>query len=131
MGAATEISAKVSDMKDSAEALARAAGKKMDEVGKKLDDVRAGTADVLHSAASTIRTTGRHSAEAIGDFTAGAAQKLDAAGTFVEKHRLRQIPENVRRAVRKNPGGAVVLAAAFGFLTAMVFRAMTHTCQPE
>jgi len=131
MEAVAQIGAKVSEVKDSAEALAHAAGKRLDAAGRKLDDVRAGTADALHTAATTIRTTGKQSAGVISGLTSGTADKLDAAGNFLARQRLRKIPENLRGAVRRNPTGSVIVAAALGFLAATAFRAMTHTCHPD
>jgi hypothetical protein len=122
MGTASQLGEKVTDIKESAEALARAAG-------KRLDDVRTGTADALHTAASSVRSTGRQGAECIDDFASGTADKLDAAGTYVEKHHLNNLPDGLRRAVRRYPAGSLVVAAALGCLAASAFRAMTHTCE--
>jgi hypothetical protein len=119
-----QLGAKVSDVKESAEALARAAG-------KRLEDVRTGTADALHGAASSVRSTGRKSAESIADCASGTADKLDAAGTYVEKHRLDDLPAGLRRAVRRYPAGSLIVATAVGFLAASVFRSMTHSCDRE
>jgi hypothetical protein len=124
MGTASQLGEKVTDIKESAEALARAAG-------KTIDDVRTGTADALHTAASSIRSTGRQSAEAINEFSAGAADTLHAAGTYVKKVRLKNVPDSLRRTVRQYPAGSMVVAAALGCLAASAFRAMTHTCERE
>ena len=120
MGTAAQLGAKVSEAKETAEALARAAG-------RKLDDVRAGTADALH----TVRSTVRNSVDAIDDFTSDAADKLEAAVAHVEKHHLNGMPAGLRRAVRRYPGSSLIAATALGFLAATVFRAMTHTCEPD
>ncbi|HLK61977.1 MAG TPA: hypothetical protein VKU19_00960 [Bryobacteraceae bacterium] len=124
METVAQIGAKVSEVRESAENLARAAS-------RKIDDVRSGTADALHSAASSIRSTGRQSAAAINDFTSGAADKLHAAGCFVEKNRWKNMSENLRRTVRHNPAGSVIVATALGFLLATAFRAVTHSCESE
>jgi hypothetical protein len=123
METVAQIGAKVTEVKESAEALARSAG-------KKLDRVSSGTADVLHTAASSIRSSGRQSAEVIRDCATGTADKLDAAGNYVEKHRATNLGADLRRAVRKYPAGSLILATAFGFLAATVFRAITHSSEP-
>lgn len=124
MEMASQLGATVSDVKETAEALARAAG-------KRLDEVRTGTADALHTAASSVRSTGRQGAGAIDGFASGAADKLDAAGSYVEKQRLRNVPASLRRAVRRYPAGSLIVATAIGFLAASAFRAMTHSCERE
>jgi hypothetical protein len=124
MGTASQLGAKVSDIKETAEALARAAG-------KRLDDVRTGTADALHTAASSVRSTVRQGAEAIDDFASDTAEKLEAAVAHVEKHHLNHMPAGLRRAVRRYPASSLIAATAIGFFAATVFRAMTHTCERD
>jgi len=119
-----QIGAKVSDARQSAEALARSAG-------KKLDQVSTGTADALHTAASSIRSSGRRSAQVINECASVTADNLDAAGKYVEKHRAKDLPVSFRRAVRQYPASSLIIATACGFLAATVFRAMTHSCQTE
>jgi hypothetical protein len=120
MGTASQLGARISDVKESAEALARAAG-------KTLDSVRTGTADALH----TVRSTVRHGAEAIDDFASGAADKLEAAAAHVEKYHMNRMPAGLRRVVRRYPGTSLVAATALGFFAATVFRTMTHTCDRD
>jgi hypothetical protein len=120
MGTASQLGAKVSDVMESAGDFARAAG-------KKLDSVRTGTADAIDAARSTVR----HSAAAIDDFTSGAADKLESAVAHVEKHHLNRMPAGLRRAVRRYPASSLIAATAFGFFAATVFRAFTHTCDPD
>jgi hypothetical protein len=127
MERALQFGAKLSDAKDTAEELARSAGKKM-------EDLRSGTADVLRSAASTIRSTGRQSAAALDDFANSTANTLDAAGCYVKKQRMRaaansfkNVPLNVRRTVRRFPGRSVLMAAAIGFVGAVAYFAFTRS----
>jgi len=120
MATATDLGARISDVTESAAALARAAG-------RKLDDVRAGTADALH----TVRSTVRNGVGAIDDFTSDAAEKLEAAVAHVEKNHLNRMPAGLRRAVRRYPASSLIIAATFGCLAATVFRAMTHNCERD
>lgn len=124
MGTATQLGARISDVTETAGALARAAG-------KRLDEVRTGTADAIHTAAASVRSTVRNGAEAIDDFASETADKLEAAVAHVEKHHLNRMPAGLRRAVRRYPASSLIAASAVGFLTATVFRALTHTCEPD
>jgi len=124
MATATELGARISDVTETAGALARAAG-------KRLDDVRTGTVDAIHTAASSVRSTVRNGVDAIDDFTSDAAEKLESAVAHVEKHHLNRMPAGLRRAVRRYPASTLIAATALGFLAATVFRAVTHTCEPD
>jgi hypothetical protein len=124
METVAQLGARISDVKETAGALARAAG-------KRLDEVRTGTADAIHSAASSVRSTVRNGAEAIDDFASDAAEKLESAVAHVEKHHLNHMPTGLRRAVRRYPASCLIAATAMGFLAATVFRAMTHTCERD
>jgi len=117
MGTASQIGARISDVKESAEALARAAG-------KTLDSVRTGTADALHS----VRSTVRNGVDAVDDFASDAAERLESAVAHVEKNHLNRMPAGLRRAVRRYPASSLIAATAVGFLAATCFRAMTHNC---
>jgi len=123
METASQIGSKISEVKETAEALARAAG-------KKLGEMRSGTADALHTVASSLRS----SAEALDDFAEGAANKLDAAGCYVKNQRLRNVsaglkyvPGNLRRTVRRHPATSLIAATALGFLAASIYRSFSHS----
>jgi len=97
------------DARESLEELGRSAG-------RRLDDARDDTADALHTAASSVRRTGRQGSAAIDNLATGAADRLDATASYVEDHDLRDVLTGLRRFGRRHLTGALVAAAAVGFL---------------
>jgi hypothetical protein len=107
---------------ESAEELGRSAG-------KKLEDARVGTGDALHSAASSVRTTGRKSSDAIGNLATDTANRLDASASYVEDHDLRAVSLGLRRFARRHLAGSLMTAAAIGFVAGSAIILATHSCQ--
>ena len=112
------------DAKESLEELGRSAG-------RKLDDARDETAGALHTAASSVRRTGRQGSEAIDNFAAGAADRLDATASYVEDHDLQDVFNGLRRFARRHVTGSLVFVAACGFLAGAALNRVAHTCRPE
>jgi hypothetical protein len=102
------------ETKDSVEELGRSAG-------RRLDEARDEAGGALHAAASSVRTTGRKSSEAIDNIATSAADRLDATGSYVESHDLRGM---VRSFGRRH----LVAVAAIAFLAGSVFVRATHSC---
>jgi ElaB/YqjD/DUF883 family membrane-anchored ribosome-binding protein len=96
------------DARESVEELGRSAG-------RKFDDARDDTAGALHTAASSIRRTGRQSSAAIDNVTTGAADRLDATASYVEDHDLRVVFNGLRKFGRRHLTGSLMVAAAVGF----------------
>jgi hypothetical protein len=94
--------------KESAEELGRSAG-------RKLEGARCETAGALHSAASSVRRTGRQGSEAIDNLATGAADRLEATATYVQDHDLRDVFTGLRRFGRRHLAGSLVVAVAVGF----------------
>jgi ElaB/YqjD/DUF883 family membrane-anchored ribosome-binding protein len=109
------------DAKESIEELGRSAGKKM-------DDAREQTGDALHSAASTVRATGRRGSDAIGNLATGTADRLDATASYVEDHDLRSALTGLRRFGRRHLTGSMAAAAGIGFLAGYAALRLTHSC---
>jgi len=84
--------------------------------GRKLDDAREETAGALHTAASSVRRTGRQGSEAIDNLATGAADRLDATASYVEDHDLNDAFNGLRKFARRHLTGSLVFAAAIGFL---------------
>ena len=97
------------EAKESMEELGRAAGRKLDEA---LNE----TGDALHTAASSVRTTGRRGLKAIDNFTTGAADRLDATASYVKHHDLRGMLTGLRKFTRRHPTRSLLAAAAIGLL---------------
>jgi ElaB/YqjD/DUF883 family membrane-anchored ribosome-binding protein len=121
---ASKLGAKVSEAQGRAEDLSRAAG-------NKLDEVRSETAGAFHTAASSVRATARHGCEVIDGVATRTADKLDAAGSYVEDHDLRGLFGSFRQVVRRHPAGSLMAATAIGFFAGSALRRLTHSCTNE
>src|ERR1700691_1929153 len=86
---------------------------KASRMAEQVDDLGRETAGSLHAAASSIRKGSR----AIDDFAASTANKLDGAGSYVEKHNVKWAIGESRQLVRRYPAESLFLAAGVGFLT--------------
>jgi hypothetical protein len=110
------------EAKDSVEELGRSAGRRMDAA-------RTETGAALHTAASSVRSTGRQGAEAVDNLATGAADRLDATASLVEDHDLSDALTGLRRFGRRHLTGSLLAAAAFGFVAGSAIRRATHTCK--
>ena len=109
------------EAKESMEELGRSAG-------RRLDEVRDEAGGALHTAASSVRTTGRQGSEAIDDLATSAADRLDATASYIEDHDLRDVLTGLRRFGRRHLTGSLVAAAAIGFLAGVALSRVTHSC---
>ena len=117
---ASQLGSKVSEIRDQVEDLGRAAG-------KKLDQTRNETAAAFHTAASSVRTTGRHSSEKIDTLATSAAEKLDATASYIQDHDMRSLIASIRHIVRRHPTRSVMVASGIGFLGGFAVRQVTHS----
>lgn len=106
------------EAKDSMEELGRAAG-------RKLDEMRDEAGGALHTAASSVRTTGRRGLKAIDNLATGAADRLDATASYVKDHDLKGMLTGIRKFSRKHPTRSLLIAAAIGFLAGSALSRMT------
>jgi hypothetical protein len=109
------------DAQESAEELGRSAG-------RKLDDARDETAGALHTAASSVRRTGRQGSAAIDHLATGAADRLDATASYVENHELSDVFHSLRRFGRRHLTGSLVAAVAVGLLAGAALNRAAHSC---
>jgi ElaB/YqjD/DUF883 family membrane-anchored ribosome-binding protein len=100
------------EAKESLEKLARSAEKLARSATDSLDQTRENTGDALHSAASTIRKTGRQSAKTLNNLTNGTAGGLDATASYIENHDLRGMFSGF---ASRHPAPSLVVAAALGY----------------
>ncbi len=107
--------------KESVEELGRSAG-------RRLDEARDETGDALHTAASSVRATGRQGCDAIGGFANNTADKLDATATYVEDHDLSRAYAGLRKYGRQHLAGSLAVAAGIGFLLGSAMLRMSHSC---
>jgi ElaB/YqjD/DUF883 family membrane-anchored ribosome-binding protein len=109
------------EARESIEELGRSAG-------RKLDEARDDTGDAIHSAAASVRETGRQGSAAIGDCSTRTADRLDATASYIEDHDLGDALNGLRRFARRHLTGSLVAAAAIGFLSASALSRVTHSC---
>jgi ElaB/YqjD/DUF883 family membrane-anchored ribosome-binding protein len=97
---------------------------KASRMAEQVDGLGRETAESLHTAASSIRK----GSQRIDHLAESTANKLDGAGTYVEKHNLKRAIGESRQLVGRYPVESLVLAAGVGFLTGFAMRRMTHAC---
>jgi ElaB/YqjD/DUF883 family membrane-anchored ribosome-binding protein len=112
------------EAKESVEQLGRSAG-------RKLDEARQETGAALHTAASSVRKTGRQGSDAIGNLATSAADRLDATASYVEDRDLHDAFAVLRRFGRRHLTGSLVAAAAVGFLAGCALSRAAHSCERE
>lgn len=96
--------------------------------GRRLDEARDETGGALHTAASSVRRTGRQGSEAIDSFATGTADRLDAAASYVQHHDIRGVLPGLRRFGRRHLAGSLVAAAGLGFLAGSALARAAHSC---
>src|ERR1035437_5159581 len=120
---------------ESASGLGKEAKESMEELGqsagRKLDEARQETGAALHTAASSVRKTGRQGSDAIDNLATSAADRLDATASYVEARDLRDALAGLRRFGRRQLTGSLVAAAAVGFFAGFALCRATHSCKCE
>ena len=96
--------------------------------GRRLDEARDETGAALHSAASSVRSTGRQSSAAIDNCSTQTADGLDATASYIEDHDLGDAVTGLRRYARRHMTGSLVAAAAIGVLAGAFVSRAIHTC---
>ncbi len=94
---------------------------KASRIAEQVDDLGRETAENLHAAASSIR----QGTKAIDELAGNTADKLDKAGSYVEKHTVKQAIVDSRRLVRQYPAQSLLVAAGAGFLAGVAVRRLT------
>jgi ElaB/YqjD/DUF883 family membrane-anchored ribosome-binding protein len=117
---------------DTATELGKEAREPVEELGRsagtKLDQARDDAGEALHAAASSVRSTGRKSSEAIDNCSTRTADRLDATASYIEDHDLRDAFTGLRNFGRRHLTGSLVAAAAFGFLAGSAISKATRSC---
>lgn len=121
---------KASEMAGKAAELGKEAKESMEEFGRSagrgLEEARDQTGDALHAAASTVRSKGRQSSRAIGDITAGAADRLDATASCIEDLSLRNAAADLKKFASRNVTRCLVAAVALGFVAGTLVNRAIH-----
>jgi ElaB/YqjD/DUF883 family membrane-anchored ribosome-binding protein len=96
--------------------------------GRRLEQARDDTGDALHAAASSVRSTGRKSSDAIDNCSTRTADRLDATASYIEDHDLKDVFDGLWKFGRRHLTGSLVAAAAVGFLAGSAICRATHSC---
>lgn len=106
--------------------LAHRANEKVSEMGRAGGDLLAegqkGAANALQSTAESVREAGWSSSDALADLTGNTARKLEAAAQYVREQDCGSMYQDMKAAVRRNPGPSIVAAVAIGCLAGAVWR---------
>ncbi len=102
---------------------------KASRAAEHLDNLTRDVADNLRAAASSVRKGGRQGSKAVGDLAESTANRLEGAGTYIEKHDRIHTLARSRQLVRQHPVEFLAIAAGMGFLTGLAFRRLTHACE--
>ena len=97
---------------------------KASRIAEQADDLGREAADSFHGAASSIRK----GSKVIDDLAESMANRLDGAGSYVEKHTVKRTIGQSRQLIRRYPVESLVLAAGVGFLSGFAIRRLTHAC---
>ena len=83
-----------------------------------LDDSRSTAADGLDAAASALRDRADDlpGGETVRNVARATAERLSSGADYVRGHDARRVMADVETFVKSNPGPALAVAAAFGFL---------------
>ena len=106
-----EASDRAREAKDAMFETARAATRKVDEARSVASDQLEGAASAIGEQADTL-PGGRR----VKEFAQAAADRLSSGADYVRSHDARRMMTDVETAVRKNPGPALLIAAAVGFV---------------
>jgi ElaB/YqjD/DUF883 family membrane-anchored ribosome-binding protein len=117
-------------LKDRVSGATSQAKEKASEFGRtavqKMDQGRQSAAGALQNTASSLR----HRVEAGGSKLSNAANatanKLESTANYMRDHDMRAMMGDVEGAIRRNPGPALLCAAAFGFLLGTALRRDSH-----
>jgi ElaB/YqjD/DUF883 family membrane-anchored ribosome-binding protein len=95
------------------------------DAARRIDESRSTAADGLETAASTIhdRASALPGGEKVREFAHAAADRLSTGADYVRSHDASRMMADVETLVKNNPGPALAVAAAFGF---MVGRALSR-----
>jgi len=106
-----ELGDRASEARDSISDMARTATRKVDES-------RSMAADRLEGAASTVyeRVGDLPGGQRVKELASAAADRLSTTADYVRNHDAKRMMADVGTAVKNNPGPALLIAAAFGFV---------------
>lgn len=101
---------------------------KVEEFGRaaadKFDEGRAGAADALSSAASSLHDKAANftAGQKVVDMAHSTADKMEATADYVRKHDMNEMMADVQTVIKSHPGPSLLAAVVVGFLAGRAFR---------
>ena len=110
-----DVADRAADARDSIVDMTRSGIEKGAEA---LEEGRSTTADRLDSVASSVRDRAGNlpGGEKVRAFAQGAADRLNTGADYIRSHDVDRMKADLESLVKNNPGPALLVAAAFGFL---------------
>jgi ElaB/YqjD/DUF883 family membrane-anchored ribosome-binding protein len=118
--AAADVRTAARDMTDGARNVATSITDAARGAAATIDGSRSTAADGLDAAASALhdRAAGLPGGETVRSVALATADRLGSSAEYVRTHDARRMMADVNAFVKSNPGPALAVAAAFGFLFA-------------
>jgi ElaB/YqjD/DUF883 family membrane-anchored ribosome-binding protein len=98
-------------LKNSVEGIAERAGTRAGDLKESMSEMASSAASAVRDRADQLPGGPR-----VQQFANAAADRLSTTADYVRKHDAKHMLSDVERAVKNNPGPALVIAAAFGFV---------------
>ena len=113
-----DADAVVSDLSQRARNTAAAMTDAASDAAAAIDDSRSTAADGLDAAASALheRADDLPGGETVRNVARATADRLSSSADYVRSHDVQRVMADVETFVKSNPGPALAVAAAFGFL---------------
>jgi ElaB/YqjD/DUF883 family membrane-anchored ribosome-binding protein len=89
---------------------------------EKIDSGRQSAAGSLANAANSLRRATQSTNSTISNVAQKTANTLENTATYMREHDVRGMMTDAEGAIKRNPGPALICAAAFGFLLGTAMR---------
>ena len=115
---AADVKAAARDMTDGARKAAASVADAARDAAATIDESRSTAADGLDAAASALhdRADDLPGGETVRNVARATADRLSTGADYVRSHDAKRMMADVESFVKSNPGPALAIAAAFGFL---------------
>jgi ElaB/YqjD/DUF883 family membrane-anchored ribosome-binding protein len=115
---ASDANSSARDLSQRARDAAASMTEAADEAAAAIDDSRSTAAEGLDTAASALHDGAEDlpGGETVRDFARATADRLSSSADYVRSHDAKRVMADVATFVKSNPGAALAVAAAFGFL---------------
>ena len=79
-------------------------------------------AELLDSAATSLRNTAVEHGGQAGRFASQAAETIDSTAGYLRQHDIQEMATQAQQTLKRYPGAALAAAAGFGFLLGVALR---------